>query len=299
MKLSIIGSGIVGQATGKYLLELGHQVVFMDVLPATIEKLKKENLSTTTSIYEAVKNSEAAFVCVPTPNNTNSEQDISIIQKVSADIGKALADKKEYFTVVIKSTVLPGTTKNIVLPELEKHSGKIAGGDFGLCMNPEFLTFVQTTWTNDKAMDKKPSNEVRIVIGEFNEESGKVLEEVYKNSSSPKFHTSLEEAEFAKYANNFLLPAKISAWNELFLLAEGLREKKIMDLNTEKIAKILSLDNRIGLYGSVHGKAYGGLCFSKDPQAFANWASRFIDSKMIKGTVETNKNMAEKYGIRQ
>ncbi|MEK6807600.1 MAG: hypothetical protein AABX75_01080, partial [Nanoarchaeota archaeon] len=283
---------------GRYLLELGHEVIFEDVSRQTLGKLRKTGLSTTDSLEDAIAQSEAAFICVPTPNGATGEQDLSYIIRVSKEIGQAMQSHKGYHTVIVKSTVLPGTTRDVVKTFLERSSRRKVGRSIGLCMNPEFLTFIQSTWTKDKAMDKKPQNEHSIVIGEYDKKSGDVLAEIYAKVPAPIYRMSLEEAEFTKYANNFLLPAKISAWNELFLLAEALREKGVMAIDTHKLAEILPRDPRIGVYGSVHGKAYGGPCFNKDPQAFANWAAQFIDPKMIEGTVETNKKM-KRFGTRE
>ena len=299
MKLAIIGAGIVGQATGKYFLELWHEVIFCDSNPQILEKIRGAGQQATANIAEAVEKSDACFVCVPTPNTQDGEQDASFILAVSQEIGKALKNKNEYYLVVVKSTVLPGTTRNIALPELGKHSGKKAGIDFGLCMNPEFLTFIQSSWTSEKEMDRKPETENRIVIGQYDEKSGDVLEKIYEKHAAPKIRTTLEEAEFAKYSSNFLLPAKISAFNDLFLVAEAMRQQGI-SIDTEKIAEIIKLDPRLGKYGTVHGKAYGGPCFEKDPTAFLSFAKKLgITPATLKGVVDTNSEMEKKYGVRK
>ncbi|HIH14396.1 MAG TPA: NAD(P)-binding domain-containing protein [Nanoarchaeota archaeon] len=300
MKLAIIGSGIVGQATGRYLLELGHDVIFEDVSTQTLAKLKKERLDTTTSLEDAIAQSDAAFICVPTPNHNGGEQNLSCIISVSRGVGDALQSHKGYYTVIVKSTVLPGTTRDVVKTFLENGYKKKVGRSIGLCMNPEFLTFIQSTWSLNKAMDKKPQNEHSIVIGEYDKRSGNVLENIYARAKAPTYRMSLEEAEFMKYANNFLLPVKISAWNELFLIAKALKEKGLMDIDTGKIAEILSRDPRIGVYGSVHGKAYGGPCFSKDPQALQSFASLFrIKVPVLDGVIDTNNKMKDKFGTRE
>lgn len=299
MEIAIIGSGIVGSATGKYFAEgLKHKVIFNDINKKVVSKLRKQGFDATTSLEATIESSEVAFICVPTPNTPEYEQDLRYIIEVSKDIGKNLVNYSGYYTVVVKSTVLPGTTRNVVGKLIEKYSGKEIGKEFGLCMNPEFLTFIQNTWTSDKEMDKKPANENFIVTGEYNKKSGNVLKKVYEKTSPPKFRMSLEAAEFIKYANNCALVKNISYWNEMWESSKYLG-KIGMDIDTHKLAKILSLDPRIGVYGSVHGMAYGGPCFKKDPPAFLKWAEQFADMPMLQATIDINKKMAEKYGVRE
>ena len=302
MEIAIIGSGIVGAATGKYFSDvLKHHVVFQDINKETIRKLKTEGYHATTSLEDAVISSSVGFICVPTPNYSDGYQDKNIITAVSRDLGIILKKTDDLYTVAVKSTVLPGTTRKVVGNFIRHYSKKKLGEEVLLDMNPEFLTFIQNSWTKDKNMDKKPKNESKIVIGEYNRKSGNVLEKIYEKSQAPKFRVSLEEAEFIKYANNYILPARISVWNELFLMAKALSKDKLMKINTNKIAEILTLDERIGKYGSVHGKAYGGPCFEKDPQAFLSWAEGFngFNPIILRAIVETNKDMARKYGIRK
>jgi len=302
MKIAIIGSGIVGSATGKYFSDvLGHQVIFNDVDINKVRTLDGEEYCATTSLEGAILGTDVAYICVPTNNDTetNTKQDLQHIIEVSKNIGKILLNNHKHYAVVVKSTVLPGTTRNVVGELIERYSGRERGVGFYLDMEPEFLTFKNTSWTDKACMKKGPENADRLVFGEINSESGEVLEKVYEKVGVPKFHVSLETAEFTKYANNFLLPARTSAWNELKLLTDELREKGIMNVDTNLVAAILILDSRIGEYGSTHGKAWGGPCFKKDPKAFLKWAEKVRDMKMLQATVETNDEMKEKYGTRE
>ncbi len=157
MKISIVGSGYVGIVTGIGFAELGHEVIFADVdenkvslinsgKPPIYEKGLKELMQknkgryhATTDYYEAIMNSEITFICVGTPSKKDGSIDLTYVENVSVRIGEALREKDNFHTVVVKSTVLPGTTEGVVKPLIEKESGKKAFKDFGLAMNPEFL----------------------------------------------------------------------------------------------------------------------------------------------------------------
>ena len=163
MKISIIGSGFVGVALGKGLIDLGNGVIFYDVVNKNLPNF-------TTDITYAIGSSNISFVCVPTPTNDKGEIDLSYIKEASKNVGKAIAKKANYHLVVIKSTVVPTTTENVVIPILENYSEKKAG-EFGVCMNPEFLTEISNTWSDDEGYKKDLYTEDRIVIGEYDKKS--------------------------------------------------------------------------------------------------------------------------------
>ena len=133
MKISIIGSGWVGMAIGGGLTELENKVIFHDIIDKDLPNFTKD-------INYAVENSDASFVCVPTPTNGKGEIELSYVKEASKNIGDALANKNGYHLVVVKSTVVPETTENVVIPILEKYTRKKAGEELGVCMNLEFLT---------------------------------------------------------------------------------------------------------------------------------------------------------------
>ena len=159
MKISIIGTGYVGLVTGVGLADAGHNVVCVDIDEEKIEKisrgispiyekdlekllkknLAKKTLSATADLKSAVLDTEATFIAVPTPSKKNNGIDLSFIKTSAKEIGKAISEKNNYHVVAVKSTVAPETTEKVVLPLLEKYSGKKAGKNFGLCMNPELL----------------------------------------------------------------------------------------------------------------------------------------------------------------
>jgi len=287
MKISIIGSGFVGTALGMGLIELGNEVIFYDVVDKNLQ-----NFTFTKDIKHAIENSNISFICVPTPT-TNEGIDLSYIKEVAKNIGKALANKEGYHLVVVKSTVVSGTTEDVVMQILEKYSGKKAGSEIGACMNPEFLTEISGSWSKDKSTKKDFFTEDRIVIGEYDKKSGNILEELYKPLNKPIFRTDLKTAELIKYASNCMLATKISYWNEIFLIC------KERGIDSQTVANIVGLDPRIGKYGTVHGKAFGGKCLPKDLKAFISFAEKYRNVRLLKAVDEINEEVREKYGVRE
>ena len=283
-RISIIGSGWVGMIIGKGFSELGYDVIFYDIEDKNLSNFTKD-------IDYAIKNSNVSFICVPTP--TEDGIDLSFVKDAAENIGKAMSEKSDYHVVVVKSTVVPKTTEDVVIPILEKYSGKKAGEDFGICMNPEFLTEISGTWSDDEDYNKGFFTEDRIVIGEYDKRSGDVLERIYKPLNKPIFRTDLRTAEMIKYASNCMLATKISYWNEIFLIC------KELGIDSQAVADVVALDPRIGKYGSVHGKAFGGKCLPKDLKAFISFAEKYRKAKLLKAVDEINEEMKERYGVRE
>ena len=287
MKISIIGSGFVGTALGKGLIELGNEVIFYDIAEKDLP-----NFTFTKDINHAIENSNISFICVPTPT-TPEGIDLSYIKEVAKNIGKVLVNKEGYHVVVVKSTVVSGTTEDVVIPILEKYSGKKAGSEIGACMNPEFLTEISGSWSKDEGTKKDFFTEDRIVIGEYDKKSGDTLEELYKPLGKPIFRTDLKTAELIKYASNCMLATKISYWNEIFLIC------KELGIDSQIVANIVSLDPRIGRYGTVHGKAFGGKCLPKDLKAFISFAKKYRNVRLLKAVDDINEEMKKKYWVRE
>ncbi|MCK4347166.1 MAG: UDP-glucose/GDP-mannose dehydrogenase family protein, partial [Thermoplasmatales archaeon] len=149
------------------------------------------------------------------------------------------------------------------------------------------------TWSEAKDFNKDFFSEDRIVIGEYDERSGDVLERIYKLLNKPIFRTDLRTAEMIKYVSNCMLATKISYWNEIFLICEKL------GIDSQEIADVVALDPRIGKYGSVHGKAFGGKCLPKDLKAFISFAEKYRKTKLLKAVDEINEEMKKKYGVRE
>jgi UDPglucose 6-dehydrogenase len=283
--ISIIGSGWVGTAIGNGLTELDNEVIFYDVVNKDLPNFSKD-------IDYAIENSDISFICVPTPTASDGI-DLSYVKAATTNIGKALSNKTGYHLVVVKSTVVPGTTEEVVIPILEKFSEKRVGEGIGVCMNPEFLTEISESWNKDKGYKKDFFTEDRIVIGEYDKKSGDLLEEIYKPLNKPIFRTDLKTAEFIKYASNCMLATKISYWNEIFLIC------KELGVDSQTVADVVGLDPRIGKYGTVHGKAFGGKCLPKDLKAFISFAEKYRKAKLLRAVDEINEEMKEKYGVRE
>jgi UDPglucose 6-dehydrogenase len=207
---------------------------------------------------EAVLKTDMTFDAVGTPSKLDGSINLQYIKQSTQEIGKALNKKGTYHLIIIKSTVIPGTTQNLVKPILEKQSRKQCGSDFGLCMNPEFLR--QGSALEDTL------NPDRIVIGEHDQKSGDTLENFYKDlyveKTPPTIRTSLSTAELIKYANNALLATKISFINTIANICE-----KIPGTDVNVVAKGIGLDKRIGPSFLNAGLGYGGSCFPKDVKA--------------------------------
>ena len=289
MKISIIGSGVVGKTMGFGFERLGHEVIFYDIDENVVKELSREHKAT--KDLTAIKDTDISFICVPTPYIGGLGFDSNYIVSATEGIAKVLKSKDEYHLVVIKSTVLPTTTERVVIPILEKY--KKVGKGIGICVNPEFLTEIADTWTNDEGYKKDFFTEDRIVIGEYDKKSGDILESLYNPLNKPIFRTDLKTAELIKYSSNCMLATKISYWNEIFLICEKL------GVDSQKVADIVGLDPRIGRYGTVHGKAFGGKCLPKDLKAFVSFAEKYRNVGLLKAVDEINEEMKKKYGVRE
>jgi UDPglucose 6-dehydrogenase len=292
-KVSILGSGFVGTVVGEGLSKLGNAVIFYDVNEQRVRNLCDLGFTATTSIAQAVDDSTFSFICVPTPNK-NMKIDLSYIRSVVSDLSVCLKHKKEYHTVVMKSTVVPTTTRMQVLPLLEKISGKKVGKQLGLCVNPEFLTEISGSWTDEKSFERKFFNENRIVIGEFDKKSGETLESLYMTLEVPRIRVDLETAEMIKYASNCALATRISYWNEIFYIC------KRLGIDSRVVAEAAVQDPRIGKYGSIHGRAFGGKCLPKDLRAFIRFSEDLgYKPRLLKATEEINDRIRDEIGVRE
>jgi UDPglucose 6-dehydrogenase len=231
---------------------------------------------------KAVLETDLTFNAVGTPSKPDGSIDLQFIKTSTHEIGKALNQKSTYHVVIIKSTVIPGTTQNIVKPILEKESKKKCGPDFGLCMNPEFLrqgsAFKDTLHTD------------RIVIGEYDKKSGDTLNNLYKTfygkNTPPTIRTTLSTAELIKYASNSLLATKISFINMIANICE-----KIPDADVKTVATAMGLDKRIGPLFLNAGLGYGGSCFPKDVKALiAHSKSLDYTPTLLEEVENVNKN---------
>jgi UDPglucose 6-dehydrogenase/GDP-mannose 6-dehydrogenase len=306
MIVTIIGTGYVGLVTGACLGRLGHRVRCVDVSEDRLntiragkspfyepgldellhEVLSDGRLSVTANLAEAMDGSELSLIAVGTPAK-GEDPDLSFIETAAAQIGALLSSVGHYHVVAVKSTVVPGTTRNIVWKSLEKASG-LKLGDFGVCMNPEFLR-------EGSAVDDFADPD-RIVIGQADSRSGEVMLKLYEAFDCEKIRVSLEEAELTKYSCNSLLSVLISFSNELAALCEATPgadvETVMQGLHADKrLAPILN-GKRIKpeILGYLRaGIGFGGSCLPKDVNALRVYGKRTgVLTPMLDATISTN-----------
>lgn len=280
----------MGSTVGMGFEQLGNQVIFYDIDGRKVEHLQKAGHEATLDLKYAISNSSVSFICVPTPSHGSI--DLSQLTSAVKELTDALKDKLDYHLVVIKSTVLPTVTERIIIPLLAESAKKL-GEEIGVCVNPEFLTEIASTWTDDEQYNRGFLTEDRIVIGEYDKKSGDILEQLYRPVGRPIFRTDLKTAEMIKYAANCMLATKISFWNELFLICQK------SGIDSQQVADIVAQDPRIGKYGSVHGKAFGGKCLPKDLEAFISFIKGSHNPALLTAVKQINDHMAENYGVRE
>jgi UDPglucose 6-dehydrogenase len=259
------------------LLKSGKVPIFEPGLNELIKAdLEKGLLSITDDPIKAIQISNVTFITVGTPSNEDGSIDLKYVIEASKMIGEALKNKDEWHLVVMKSTVTPGTTNEIVKTIIEKTSNKKAFEDFGVAVNPEFL--------KEGSAIEDCMNPDRIIIGVNDEKSAEILEEIYQDFKSPKIITSLETAELIKYANNAFLAMKVSFINMIANLCQ-----KIPGTDVETVAKAIGLDKRIGPYFLRAGAGWGGSCWPKDLKALIKFGEK-MDTKLplVNATLEVN-----------
>jgi UDPglucose 6-dehydrogenase len=221
------------------------------------------------------------MICVGTPQKTDGSSDLRFIIDVAHALGKALVMNKKYHTMIVKSTVLPGTTSNVVQPVLEEESGKKATVDFGIGSNPEFL--------KEGSAVKDFFHTDRIVIGANDPKTKKTLEDLYKPLHVPIFTTDIKTAEMIKYVSNAFLATKISFSNEIGNLC------KVNEIDSYEVFQGVGMDGRINPQFFRSGIGFGGSCFPKDIHALISFAeSQAIDTKILKAVLKTNDDQPQK-----
>lgn len=285
MRIAVIGTGYVGLVSGVCLAEAGHDVVCVDIdkdkvakilsgvppiyerdLPELLQRHVGGRLQATTDLAEAVASSDLSMIAVGTPFS-DGRIDLTSVRRVAEQIGSALRRCSRYHVVVVKSTVVPGTTEKVVLPILEKSSGKTAGVDFGVGMNPEFLTEGQAV-----SDFLKPD---RIVLGGLDDRAITTMAKLYESFVGvPVVRTNPRTAEMIKYASNTLLATMISLSNEMANLASGIGDVDITAV-MEGVHLSRYLTNEAGETAELAsflypGCGYGGSCLPKDTKALVS-----------------------------
>jgi GDP-mannose 6-dehydrogenase len=281
-RISVFGLGYVGAVTAACFARAGHQVLGVDVNPHKVEILdsgrapvlepgleqiiaqsrEDSRLRGTTSHALAVSESEISFVCVGTPSLPNGQLDLSSVKLTCEQIGAALREKTEFHWVVLRSTMLPGTAGSLAIPTLEVASGKRAGVDFAVCVNPEF--------TREGSAVADFSNSIT-VLGADDPAHLQPLRELYHDISGPILEASLEVAEMVKYACNAFHALKVTFANEIGTLCRRL------DVDGQAVMKVFMADTSLNISTAylTPGFAFGGSCLPKDLRALTYCAKQF------------------------
>jgi len=277
LKISIFGLGYVGTVSAGCLAQDGHEVIGVDPVRTKVDMInagqcpiieadigevisatvKNGRLRATDDHAEAIHQTELSFVCVGTPSQANGNLDLTYIRRVCETIGKTLKNKPARHTVIIRSTILPGTMRQVVIPTIEECSGKRAGVDFGICNNPEFL--------REGSAVKDFNSPPKTVIGEFDRASGDMLATLYAKLEAPLIRTDLETAEMVKYVDNSWHALKVGFANEIGNLC------KSFSIDAHEVMKIFCQDKKLNISPAylIPGFAFGGSCLPKDLRALA------------------------------
>ena len=284
LKISIIGSGVVGYASGMGLIKKKLDVTFLDVDAKRVTFLKDKGLKAFT--IESLKNRnnfDVSFLSVSTPT-VNGSINLNYLGQACRSLGKRLADVKKYHLVVARSTLPPGTTRNLIIKTIEKYSGKKVGKDFGICVNPEYL--------REATAEKDFSKPWVIVIGEYDKRSGDMLETIYSRFKAPLYRVKIEEAEIQKYIHNIYNAVKISFFNEFRTICEHL------NLDTQQIFELVGKSCE-GMWSTVYGTKdlgpFKGSCLPKDTEAFYSFAKmKGFDTKILAAAIKVNKSLMKR-----
>ena len=303
--ISIVGMGYVGLCTAATFASRDIRTIGIDIDQARVEQIRRgkaplhepqldsmlknavrKKLLDATSDISVASQTDATFLTVGTPSQSDGSINLSYIKNAAEDLGNVLREKRGYHLVVVKSTVVPGTTNGIVKRFLEQSSHKTIGSKLGLCANPEFLK--EGTAISDALHPD------RIVIGSNDKKSAGELAKLYRRfygaKLPPVILTSPEAAELVKYASNAFLATKVSFINTIANIAE-----QIPGVDVGTIAEAIGLDPRIGPLFLKAGPGYGGSCFHKDLQALINYSqNKNYDPILFRATEEANEQQASR-----
>ncbi len=303
MRVSIFGAGYVGVVSSACLASAGHQVIAVDpneekinivnqgrspIVEEGLEELlldahQRGALRGSHDVGEAIANSDLSFVCVGTPSRANGSLDTQYVQKVCEEIGQQLAWKSDFHSVVIRSTVLPNTMRDLVIPTLEQASGKAAGTDFGIAFYPEFLR-------EGTAIEDYFRPEIS-VFGVRDDITLTRLRELTSAVSAKEIATEIEIAEGVKYACNCWHAVKISFANEVGNVF------KSADVDSHKVMEILCMDRRLNISPAYlrPGYAFGGSCLPKDLRAIRYLAKQNdVSTPLLSATLLANQQQVDR-----
>ena len=275
MTISVFGLGYVGTVTSVCLANLGFKIIGVDINQTKIDLLNEgkspiieeglENIlnkvvsdkafQCTNDVKYAIENSKQSLICVGTPSGANGRLETKYIKKICVEIGQSLITKQEYHVVAIRSTILPGTTFDIVIPILERESGKKVGEDFGVCFIPEFLREGSAVYDFN--------NPPLTVIGEYDERCGDLVESLFANLDAKIIRTNIPVAAFVKYSFNTWHGLKVGFANEIGRICKSL------GIDSHSVMDIFTQDKKLNISTAYlsPGFAFGGSCLPKDTRA--------------------------------
>ena len=302
MNISVFGLGYVGAVSCGCLAKQGHTVIGVDVaqvkvdminagrspvVEPEIDELMQKGVASgriraVTDAMAAISETEVSFISVGTPSQPNGNIELRYIRQVCIEVGQALKKKAAPHLVVVRSTMLPGSMRGLVIPTLEEYSGRKAGTDFGVCFNPEFLR--EGTSVYDFF------NPPKTVIGADDPRSAARLREIYAGLPGPVFETSIEVGEMVKYADNNFHAVKITFANEIGLLCKSL------GIDSHKVMDIFCEDRKLNIssYYLKPGFAFGGSCLPKDVNALLYHAKRMdLEVPLLQSLITSNQKQVE------
>jgi GDP-mannose 6-dehydrogenase len=303
MRISIFGLGYVGAVSAGCFARDGHSVIGVDPASAKVslinegrtpiiekdidqviaQAVESGRLRASADVAHAIRQSDLSLVCVGTPSRLNGGLDLSYVRRVCEQIGAELRTKHGFHVVVVRSTMLPGSMRDVVIPALQDASGKRAGIDFGVCINPEFLR--EGTAVHDFYHPPKT------VIGEIDKQSGDVVTGLYRGIDAPLIRTDIETAEMVKYTDNVWHALKIGFANEIGNIC------KALDIDGHKVMDIFCRDTKLNLspYYLKPGFAFGGSCLPKDVRALC-YRARTLDLELpiLNSILPSNERQVER-----
>jgi len=303
MKLSVFGLGYVGCVSAACFSRVGHEVIGVDSNPLKVEVInagrspivepgvedlivaavKAQRLRATTDVASAIVGSDLSLVCVGTPSNHNGSLDLRHIKRVCQEIGAALEVKRGYHIVAIRSTMLPGTVADTVIPALDVYSGKRAGRDFGVAINPEFLREGSSIYDFD--------NPPFTLIGADDEDAAAPLAKLYAHLSAPVLKVGVKDAEMVKYACNSFHALKVTFANEIGMICKSL------GVDSYRVMEVFCRDTKLNLspYYLKPGFAFGGSCLPKDLRALTHRAKEEdVSVPMLDSILVSNQRQIER-----
>ncbi len=301
--ISVFGLGYVGCVSAACFAREGHDVVGVDVNPAKVDLVNRGvptileegiadlvgamsatgRLRATTDVAEAVKATEISLVCVGTPSRPNASLDLSYVERVAEQIGAVLKDKADRHVVVIRSTVLPGTMDEVVVPALERSSGKKRGEGFAVCSNPEFLR----EGSSIRDFDDPPFT----LIGTEDARAAEQLAALYAGIKAPVHVVPVRVAEMVKYACNAFHGLKVGFANEIGNVC------KALGVDSHEVMRIFCEDRKLNISPAYlkPGFAFGGSCLPKDLRAVVHRAGQVdVDTPILRATLESNRQQVRR-----